>query len=233
MLAIIPARGGSKGLPNKNILLLDGIPLIAYTIMAAIKAKEISQIIISTDNEKIASIAKKYEVDIPFMRPEILAQDESNANDTYIYTIERLKNDFKIHHHEFIVLQPTSPLRNHHDIDSAIKLFNEKDADSVISCVESTFPPLWALKLDKMNAINKYFETNALELNRQDIEPAFFPNGAITILKYSTFKESRSFYSGNSFGYQMPTERSIDIDTIQDFNHAEMMVQKDARSRKI
>jgi len=226
MLALIPARGGSKGLPNKNIMLFNGLPLIAHTIIAAIESEKVSQIVISTDSEEIATVAREYNVRIPFMRPDILAQDDSIANDAYIYTIDRLNIEFKESYKEFVILQPTSPLRISKDIDNAIKLFHEKRADSVISCTELAHPPLWALTLDKNNEVKPYFETDALELNRQDIIPAFSPNGAIAVLNYAIFKASSSFFSKNTFGYQMPTDRSVDIDTLQDFQYAEMIANK-------
>ena len=147
MLAIIPARGGSKGIPGKNIKLLSGKPLIVYTIEAAMAAKSVDRIILSTDDPEIAKIAGKYDVEIPFMRPAHLSKDDSLAIDNYIYTIDRLNTTSPTQYNEFVVLQPTSPLRSASDIDNAIKLFHEKNADSLISVCEASHPPLWAKKI--------------------------------------------------------------------------------------
>ena len=225
MLALIPARGGSKGLPKKNIMLFNGLPLIAHTIIAAIKSKKVSQVVISTDSEEIANIARQYDARIPFMRPDTLAEDNSIANDAYIYTIDRLNSEFNESYKEFVILQPTSPLRNSMDIDNAINLFFKKGADSVVSCTEMNHPPLWALRLNKNNELQPYFDNESLELNRQELEPAFSPNGAIVVLRYATFKSRKSFFTNNTFGYNMPIDRSVDIDTLQDFKYAEMIAK--------
>ncbi|MGO4699643.1 hypothetical protein AB4Z50_36195, partial [Paenibacillus sp. 2TAB26] len=130
---IIPARGGSKGLPDKNIKMLNGKPLIAYTIEAAISAKYVSKVIVSTDSEKIAAVAISYGAECPFMRPDHLADDNSRSIDVYRYTIKELENKEDILINEFIVLQPTSPFRTGQDIDDAIKLFKDRNADSIVS----------------------------------------------------------------------------------------------------
>ncbi|MBW2003487.1 MAG: acylneuraminate cytidylyltransferase family protein [Deltaproteobacteria bacterium] len=226
MLAIIPARGGSKGVPGKNTKLLCGKPLIVYTIEAAVAAKSIDQIILSTDDPEIAKIASKYDVDIPFMRPKELAQGDSLAIDNYIYTIERLNTEFNNNYKEFIVLLPTSPLRIAEDIDNAIELFYRKNADSIISCVEMSHPPLWAKKINKNGRIENYFSSDIdiLNKNRQEIEPAYIPNGSVYILRYSLLKEKYTYYSEETYAYIMPQERSVDIDSLFDFDYVEYLM---------
>ena len=135
ILAIIPARGGSKGLPGKNIKPFLGKPLLAYTIEEAKRSKYITKIVLSTDDTAIAQVGKKYGAEIPFLRPSELATDTSLAPDAYIYTIERLKNEQGYAPEIVVILQPTSPLRTVDDIDAAISLYLEKNADSVISVV--------------------------------------------------------------------------------------------------
>jgi CMP-N,N'-diacetyllegionaminic acid synthase len=224
MLAIIPARGGSKGVPKKNIRLLAGKPLIIWTIEAAQKSNYIDRIVLSTDSKEIAEICKSTGIDIPFMRPNELALDNSIATDTYIYTIDRLNetnnNDYK----EFVVLHPTTPLRLPTDIDNAIKLFFNKNADSVISCVEMSHPPLWCLKLDSNGLIQNYFNFDDSGLNRQDIETAYLPNGAVQVLNYSLIKDKKTYLSEKTFAYIMPQERSVDIDNELDFNFTEFLI---------
>jgi N-acylneuraminate cytidylyltransferase/CMP-N,N'-diacetyllegionaminic acid synthase len=232
MLAIIPARGGSKGVPKKNIRLLGGKPLIQWTIEAAMHATNLDRVILSTDDEEIAEVCKPLGVEIPFMRPKELARDDSRGIDTYIYTIDRLNEKLDYGYKEFVVLQPTSPLRLPEDIDNSIDLYLRKKADSVISCVEMSHPPLWTLKMDNKGIISNYFDFDDSGLNRQDLNPAYFPNGAVHVLKYSLVKEKHTYYSNNTFAYVMPQERSVDIDCEIDFKFAEfLMMNNDIYSR--
>jgi len=230
VLAIIPARGGSQGLPQKNIKSLAGKPLILWTIEAALKSKHINRIILSTDDEQIANICRGTGIDIPFMRPKELAKNDSIATDAYIYTIDRLNENLDDKIKEFTVLHPTSPLRLPQDIDNAIDLFYEKKADSVISCVEMPHPPLWALEVDEAKGIKNYFDFDDSDMNRQELEPAYFPNGAVHVMKYWLVKERRTYQSDNSFGYVMPQERSVDIDCEIDFKFAEFLIDNNSSS---
>jgi len=136
MIALIPARGGSKGLPGKNTRLFLNIPLIAHTIQSAKSAKNITHVVVSTDDPEIYRISLEYGALDTFLRPKDLALDDSKAIDNYLYTLPRLQNEFGIDVSDFTVLQPTSPLRTKDDIDSAIDLFYKKSADSVISYTE-------------------------------------------------------------------------------------------------
>jgi len=220
MIAIIPARGGSKGLPGKNIKDFCGKPLIAYSIEAALQSENIDEVILSTDDKYIESIAVKYGANSPFIRPKKLADDDSLAVDNYIYTINRLEKIRKTSYESFIVLQPTSPLRSVADIDGSMKLFLEKNADSVISYTEEDHPLSWHKRL----AEDGSFIMNSDEIiaNRQAYEPTFYPNGAIYIFKTSLIR-NRKYYSDKSYAYIMPRKRSIDIDTTDDFDYAEYL----------
>lgn len=226
MIAIIPARGGSKGLPGKNIKPLNGKPLIVYTIEAALASDYISEVILTTDSDEIASVAQKAGATIPFMRPAELAGDKSKAIDVYIYTIERLKKEKAIEVHDFIVLQPTSPLRLKEDIDASIQLFRQKKADSVISVTEASHPPVWAKKINSKGILTDYFPEYSTNINRQEIEPAYMPNGAIFIFKYSLLKDKYRYYFSRTYPYIMPAERSVDIDSQLDFDFAEFLLSK-------
>ena len=231
VIAIIPARGGSKGLPGKNIKKMNDKPLIWYTINAAKKSKFVDKIIVSTDDEKIAKIAKVYKAEIPFMRPKELARDDSLAIDNYIYTIDRLNKEFKYNIVEFIILQPTSPLRTSLDIDNAIQIFMEKEANSVISVSETIHSPLWSKRIDEKGILRNYFDIKIGNKNRQEIEKAYMPNGAIFVFKFSLLKELYSYYSDKTYPYIMPLERSIDIDSKLDFEFAEYLMKKNARNK--
>jgi len=223
MIAIIPARGGSKGLPNKNTKLLNGKPLICYTIDAALAAPEISRVIVSTDNIEIAKIAIQNNAEVPFIRPKYLATDTALAVDNYIYTIERLNSESKSKIRSFIVLQPTSPLRISEDISKAIELFKIKKADSVISYTEENHPIYWHKRINDDFSFKNIFKEQLL--NRQDYQPSYYPNGAIFIFDVDLIKQKK-YYSQKSYAYIMPKKRSVDIDTLQDFEYAEFLINK-------
>ena len=223
MLAIIPARGGSKGLPGKNIKELLGKPLLAYTIESALNSKLIDEVIVSTDDEKIALVAKKYGATIPFIRPKELAKDDSLAVDNYIYTINRLNNEFGYQIEDFVVLQPTSPLRTSNDIDSAIEMFKKNKADSVISYTEEQHPISWHKYLENDLTLVNIF--NEEIKNRQDYKISYYPNGAIYVFRFSLIQQ-RKYYSNKTFAYIMSRKNSIDIDTIDDFEYAEFLLSK-------
>jgi N-acylneuraminate cytidylyltransferase/CMP-N,N'-diacetyllegionaminic acid synthase len=219
MIAIIPARGGSKGLPDKNIKPFCGKPMIAYTIEAALAAKGIENVFVSTDSEEIAQISKEYGAEVPFLRPDKLAQDNSKVVDAFLYTIEKLNEEFGYNINEFIKLQPTSPLRKTLHIEEAINLFYENKPDSLISYVEMSHPPVWACKITD-GKVSKYFEKESEPKNRQEITKAYMPNGSIYILKYSILKTTRQYITENTIPYIMGAEVSIDIDTDFDFQVA-------------
>jgi len=223
MIAIIPARGGSKGLKGKNIKLLDGKPMIAYTIEAAKKSNKIDRIIVSTDSKEIAEVAIKFGAEVPFIRPVHLASDNALAVDNYIYTIDRLNNENDIQIEQFIVLQPTSPLRSSVNIDEAIEVFETKDADSVISFCKESHPIKWHKNIDNEGLIVSIFEDRTG--NRQEESPSYYPNGAIFIFKYSLLK-SRKYYSKKSYAYVMNRLNSVDVDVIEDFEYAEFLLNK-------
>lgn len=223
MIALIPARGGSKGLPNKNIKLLNGKPLIAYTIEEALKAKNISRIIVSTDDESIASIAKEYGAEIPFMRPAHLASDTALSIDVYEYTIQQIESLENSSIFDFVVLQPTSPLRTSENIDEAIDLYVEKNAFSVISFCKEHHPISWHKYINNSGKLLPIFEEKLL--NRQDIRPTYFPNGAIYVFNKKVF-ETRNYYDEDTFSYLMTRNNSVDIDTLDDFEFANYLIKK-------
>lgn len=223
MIAIIPARGGSKGLPGKNIKLLNGKPLIAYAIEAALKSKHIDRVIVSTDDEEIARVSKQFGAEIPFMRPDFLASDTAQAVDNYIYTIDRLEKETNQLIDAFVVLQPTSPLRIAEDIDGAIELFHEKNADSVISYCPEAHPVTWHKYLDDEGRFVNIFDDNIR--NRQANRVSYYPNGAVYVFRTSIIRE-RKYYTEKSYAYIMSRERSVDIDFIEDFEYAAFLLSR-------
>ena len=195
MIAIIPARGGSKGLPGKNIKEMCDKPLIAYTIEAALKSKSIDHVILSTDDEEIAAVAKKYGAEVPFMRPAELASDTAMAVDNYIYTIGRLEKEWNTKIDSFVVLQPTSPLRIAEDIDGAVELFNARNADSVVTYVKEAHPIFWHKKIDENNKLEDIFEGTIA--NRQELPITYYPNGAVYVFSTEMIRQKK-YYTDKS-----------------------------------
>ena len=224
MIAIIPARGGSKGLPGKNIKPLYGIPLICHTIKAALESKFVKRVIVSTDDNEIASISKDYGAEVPFMRPGELATDESRVMDTYFHVIDKISEENGKPIDNFIALLPTAPLRNSNDIDEAIKIFNKKNANSVISVIEAPTPLDWYRRITKEGILTDYLPNfNAIE-NRQNFTKAYLPNGAIYVFKTEVLRKTREYYTNKTFPYIMPVERSVDIDDLKDFKWSEYLM---------
>lgn len=229
MLALIPARGGSKGLPKKNVLKLGGKPLIAHTIEAALSSQTISRVIVSTDCHEIAGISSKYGAEVPFLRPASLALDSSPAIDTYIYTIDKLDEEsgFKGKTEEIVVLLPTCPLRSANDIDLAVALFRTKEADSVLSFTKESHPVFWHKYLREDYRFENLFPDEIR--NRQELRPTYYPNGSIYVFKVELLRK-RSYYSKRSFAYVMPSERSVDIDDEFDFKFAKFLLGQESDS---
>ena len=221
MLAIIPAKKNSS-LKNKNIKLLNGKPLIYYTIKAALKCKKITRLIVSTDSKKIARLSEKLGAEVPFLRKNILCKNDTLATEVYLYILKELEKKEKIIIPSVVGLQPTSPLRIKDDIDNCINLFNNKKADSVISFCE-TKPIFWNRIIRK----NKTFYTRLKYniANRQLYRKSYIFNGAIYVLRRKLLLK-KIMYTKNSLAHIMPIKRSIDIDTQFDFDIAENLLKK-------
>ncbi|MDD5560631.1 MAG: acylneuraminate cytidylyltransferase family protein [Candidatus Omnitrophica bacterium] len=219
ILAIIPARAGSKGLPGKNILSFCGRPLISWTISQALESKYLDKILVSTDDEKIAAISIKYRACVSFLRPKRLATSTSNMIDVILHVLSFLgkKNeDYDL----VVLLQPTSPLRKTEDIDNAIELFFRKRAFSVISICRNEHHPWWSVSLGKKLRIKKFLGVANLHKNRQALPDFYRINGAVYLTKVSILKKNRTFIGRNTYAYIMPEDRSVDIDSRLDFEFA-------------
>lgn len=221
--ALIPARGGSKGIPRKNIKLIAGKNLIYYSIKAADSSKYINNIFVSTDDSKIESISKKYGAKI-IKRPAKLSRDESLTMDAILHTLN-LFEEKNINTDIIVLLQPTSPMRNFKDIDNAIEMFIKNDCESVISVSECDCSPFWSLE-KKNDYLTPKFGKKYLKMRRQDLPKLYIPNGAIFVSYPEHLKKFRSFYEGKVLPYLMPPERSIDIDTELDFKIAEVLMKE-------
>ncbi len=222
-LAIIPARGGSKRLPRKNIKSLNGKPLIYYTIRESFKSRYISKIVVSTEDEDIARISSKYGAKV-IKRPKELSKDDTPSIDVVLHALSTLEvQDFKPD--IVVLLQPTSPLRNSQDIDNAIELFMKSDCESVISVCEAEHSPYWSFKVEN-GYLKPIFGEEYLRKRRQDLPKAYMPNGAIYVSTPEVLYRYRSFYCQKMIPYIMSLERSIDIDNEIDFLLAELLMRK-------
>lgn len=225
MLAIIPARGGSKGLSGKNIKILNGKPLIAYTIEAAKKASSIDRVLVTTDSREIADVAKRYGAEVPFLRPAYLAEDTSKAQDAYIHAVEYMRDEEGVDISKFMVLLPTTPFRDEKHIDEAVKRFKRSKADTLISIRKVETPASWMLNKDEQDRIvNCGFDEEFSSGNRQGNIVHYVPNGAIYILDYELLKTKFTYYSNNTIGYEMCQVDSVDIDNIDDFEYAKYLM---------
>lgn len=217
VLGIIPARGGSKRLPRKNVLELAGKPLIGWTIEAAQQSNYIDDIFVSTDCEEISAIATKFNVHVPELRPSSLATDEATTKDVILYTLEKFGKDADI----VLILQPTSPLREAKQIDEAIKLYEEKQAFSVVSVTPCEHPPMWSNHLPSNHSLKGFIRPEA-NCRSQELSEMYRLNGAIYTYNAKALLRDQSMdFKDDSFAYIMPQDRSIDIDSQLDFIIAE------------
>ena len=216
VLAIIPARGGSKGFPKKNIALLNGLPLIAWTIQASLKSKYICKTLVTSDSEEILDISNHYGAEV-LKRPDEYATDSSSSEDVVRHTLSSLKQEFDY----IILLQPTSPLRNAEDIDAAFELFFVSKATSLISVCEVDNKLYKAFKKDDNGYLSGISNNKYPFMRRQDLPKAFMSNGAIYIVEVDSFLKNNSFYSNKTVSYKMPEERSVDIDSKEDLDRIE------------
>lgn len=223
ILAIIPARGGSKRLPRKNILPLAGKPLIAWTIEAAINSQMFSEVMVNTDDDEIAKVSSELGAKIPFIRPNELASDTASSNDVIKHTLLWYR-DKGINFTEVVLLQPTSPLRSSDDIIAALDLYNKKNASSVLSVCEVDHPTAWCNILDESLSLKGFIKENVRKLRSQDIDKEYRLNGAIYILNVVKFLAKNSTVLEPSFAAIMPRSRSIDIDEKIDFDIAEAIL---------
>ena len=213
-LAIIPARGGSKRLPNKNILDLAGKPMIAWTIEAAKASKYIDEIIVTSDSSTILKIANKLSVNT-VERPKILASDTASTYDVIQHVVSNLKK----HYNYILLLQPTSPLRSENHIDEAIEFLNTKSANAVISVCKTPHVPKWSNTLPSNGSLENFLKSDLVNKRSQDYDDFYSLNGAIYICKVeSLLKEKSLFLKENIFAYIMDRQSSIDVDEAIDLD---------------
>jgi N-acylneuraminate cytidylyltransferase len=220
ILGLIPARGGSKGLPRKNIIPLLGKPLIAWTIEEAKKSKYIDRLILSSEDDEIIRIAKEYGCEVPFKRPVELAQDNTPGIEPVLDAIKKLPN-----YDYVILLQPTSPLRTVEDIDGCVEKCIYNKVNACVSVTEPDKSPYWMYSLDDKDKMVPLLDTEEEFTYRQEIPKAYVLNGAIYVAKANYLLKKKSFVSEDTIAFIMPPERSIDIDSEVDFKLAEILIK--------
>ena len=219
LVALIPARGGSKGIPGKNIRLLAGIPLIAHTIKAAQQVGAITRIIVSTDDAEIAKVSKRWGAELPFIRPAELARDDTPGIAPAIHALDQIRECSEI-----LLLQPTSPLRSSRDIEGIISFKEQRKCHSAVSVSVSQKHPQWMYRLSEDGLMRPFVDTPGANC-RQALDPAYVLNGAMYLCDRNWLEDHRSFVGPGTLGYPMPPERSVDIDTTLDWLWAETLLQ--------
>ncbi len=223
VLCIIPARGGSKGIPRKNIIEIDDKPLVAYSIECAKESRYIDSVVVSTDDEEIASISKAWGAEVPFLRPKELAHDTSKTIEAVLFTVDELQKRtciFDI----LVLLQPTQPLRTAVQVDEAIRLFMEKQED-VVSLSAVSEHPILMRKLDETTQNVKPLLSQNSTVRRQDMETFFIVNGAIYVNGIHNLSKDTSF-NDNPIGYVMNESVTVDIDDELDLMWARFLMNK-------
>ena len=227
ILAIIPAKGGSTRLRRKNIAGIAGKPLIAYPIENAKKSGLCDKIVVSTEDIKIAEVARKYGAEVPFMRPLELARDPATVSDVCLHALEKIKKKGAVYR-TLIILLPTAPLCNKEDIAEALDIFDKNNGRFLLSVTEFDSPPYNALRLDEdgKTLISCFPESKFQYTKSTECPMAFKSNGAIAIVNISAFKRNRSIWGSPMLAYQMPPERSIDIDNEFELKIARFLIEE-------
>lgn len=218
IVGIIPARGGSKGIPRKNIVDLGGYPLIAWTILRAKKSKYIDRVILSTEDDEITRVAKKFGCEVPFKRPKELATDEASSVDVTLHALNKLK--YNSDNKYFLLLQPTSPFRKTHTIDEAIKFTIENDFSYVMSVSNINKSPYHIYLEKDNNLLEPLYKEDTKYTRRQDLPQAVVSNGVLYIARASYFFKVKTFKPEEIYFFKTNAEESIDIDTLQDLKNA-------------
>lgn len=230
VVAVIPARAGSKGITNKNLRDLAGKPLISWTIEAVLACPDVDRVIISTDSQEIADVARHYGAEVPFIRPAELARDETPTISTVVHAVEWVEEHEEYWADCVMCLQPTSPLCATQDIQGALDLLKMKDAEGVVSVMVSEAHPYWMKQLDHEGQLTDFLSPPASVHRRQDLPQIYSLNGAIYMAKRNTLVDQRTWYTPRTFGYIMPTDRSLDINTPWDLYLAELILKDKQRN---
>jgi CMP-N,N'-diacetyllegionaminic acid synthase len=224
VIGIIPARGGSKGIPRKNITSCAGQPLISYTAQAALGSKYLTRTLVSTDDSETADVCRKLGIEVPFTRPASFAQDESPMIDVLLHALDWLeKTGEKVE--ALVLLQPTSPLRQSHHIDAAVDLFRSSGAETVVSVVKvpHQFHPTSLLQMEA-GGVTPLQKGEPLLTRRQDKSILFARNGPAILILKPTVLRRKELYGNPTVGYEMSTLESVDVDGLDDLRLANALL---------
>lgn len=224
VLAIVPARGGSKAVPRKNIQPVGGRPLIAWTIEAARAARGVERVIVSTDDAEIAEASKGCGADVPFLRPASLAADDTPGTSPILHAVEWLDEHEQYRPTSVIVLQPTSPLRTVDDIDGALAVLERRRCRSVVGVSPTPHHPLWMKCLTDDERLIDFIPEDSSSAVREHLPAVYIVNGAIYLVRRDVLMETRALYGDDTWAYVMPPERSLDIDTDWDLHVADLIL---------
>ena len=220
LVAVVPARGGSRGVPRKNVRPLAGKPLIAWTIETALAAPSIDRVVVSTEDEEIAEVARRCGADVPFLRPPAMASDTSPGIDAILHALDNLAA-----YDDVLVLQPTSPLRRVQDIEGIVAARRAAGAPCAVSVVEAGKSPYWMYRIDADGRLDPLFD-GEVAARRQDLAAAYALNGALYLADCAWLRRTRGFLSPETLAHIMPPERSADIDTHLDWDFVEFLLKK-------
>ena len=225
VLGLITARGGSKGLPGKNIRPLCGKPLIAWTIEAGERASAIDDLVLSTDSEEIVEVARRHGAEVPFLRPAELASDTASSIDVVMHALDWLRAKGR-EYDLLVLLEPTSPLREAADIDAALRQMLDAGAVAIAGvCRADTVHPAFMFRRGRGERLEPFMQKSAESLRRQDVEPLFFLEGSVYASTIPAFRERRGFYHGDTLGYEVPKWKAPEIDDIVDFMFVEAIMK--------
>ena len=225
-IALIPARGGSKGIPRKNVLLVGGQPLIAWTIAAALAAPGVSRVLVSTDDPEIAAVARAHGAEVPFLRPAALATDSASSLEVALHALDWLEKEELITPEYLLLLQPTSPLRRSTDIVAAMQLAATQDADAVLGVCEAAPHPYLARTVSSEGVISDFLPISPKPATRQEYPPAYVINGALYLIRSATLRAERTFQPPGALACIMPVERSLDIDTPWEMRLVDLLLRE-------
>jgi N-acylneuraminate cytidylyltransferase/CMP-N,N'-diacetyllegionaminic acid synthase len=221
--ALIPARGGSKGLKRKNIRDFLGKPLIAWTIEQALSCKYIDKVVVSTEDDEIARIAIEYGATVPFLRPLDIATDSAKAIDVILHAIKWFKSNNNWNCDMLALLQPTSPLRTSQHLEESIELLFNKNAQAIVSVCETDHHPFWSNILPENGFMKDFLRPDIVDKNRQDLPKYYRLNGSIYLAYCDYIINNLGFFGENTYSYIMKVNESVDIDNEIDFKVAEIL----------
>jgi N-acylneuraminate cytidylyltransferase len=223
VLGLIPARGGSKGVPRKNVRLLGGKPLLQWTTDAATESRLIDRLVLSTEDSEIAELGRSLGVDVPFLRPEAAATDEASAHHVIEHALASLDEAYEY----LVYLQPTSPFRTALDIDGCLETLAASNTETCVSVSVSRAKPEWLFYLEEGSRLKPVLGELKSQ-RRQELRTAYELNGAVYAARVAAYRARGSFFSERTAAWVMPADRSIDLDELDDFERAEALLQPGA-----